>query len=70
MPENLKARSIASRCRRLLWQSHPAGKVLTDVNAFCEALLEEALVAVVPAPFGPGGERLRAHELRVRRRNH
>ncbi|MEC7385814.1 MAG: aminotransferase class I/II-fold pyridoxal phosphate-dependent enzyme, partial [Planctomycetota bacterium] len=36
----------------------PAGKVLTDVNAFCEALLEEALVAVVPgAPFGPGGER-------------
>ena len=35
----------------------PAGKVLTDVNAFCEALLEEALVAVVPgAPFGPGGE--------------
>ena len=36
----------------------PEGKVLTDVNAFCEALLEEALVAVVPgAPFGPGGER-------------
>ena len=36
----------------------PAGKVLTDVNAFCEALLEEALVAVVPgAPFGRGGER-------------
>ena len=36
----------------------PTGKVLTDVTAFCEALLEEALVAVVPgAPFGPGGER-------------
>ena len=36
----------------------PTGKKLADVHAFCEALLEEALVAVVPgAPFGPGGER-------------